>query len=171
MLTIQLGKLTQIIHKELQDGVIRVLCKVRLKKYGLLDCYCSENEFPIHFLPLLVDSELSISTFTMYLDHLKAGFTELNNNELKPNGVIDLSKFIPTRILPYPNQSMHVHAHLFNSLQMYGTSYQSLIDWAPEKESNFSRRKELHQQLFMLERLYQKSQGDPIDPIEDEEDS
>ena len=171
MLTIQTGKLTQIIHKDRQDGVIRVLCKIRLKKYGLVDCHCSENEFPIHFLPLLVDSELSISTFTMYLDHLKAGFTELNNNELKPNGVIDLSKFIPTKILPFPNQPMIVHAHLFNSLQMYGNSFQSLIDWAPEKESNFSRRKELHQQLFMLERLYQESQVDAIDSPENEEDS
>jgi hypothetical protein len=158
MLTIQTGQLNEIIHKYRHGGIIRVLCKITLEDYGIIDCHCDENEFPIHFLPLLIDNYLSISTFKMYLDHLKTFPGAREKDKDKNENSLDLSKFIPTKILPFPNQPMMVHAHLFNNLQIYGKSYQSLIKWSPNGSSAISPRKEQFDQLMMLEHLYKESQ-------------
>lgn len=163
--TIQTGLLTEIIHKYRHGEVIRVLCKVYLKDYGVIDCIVDENEFPIHFLPLLINSEVSVITFRMYLDRLK-GFPTPQQTGKKS---IDLSEFIPTRLLPYLNQPLWLQAHVFNSLSLYGKGYQSLIEWAPKDAPVSSPRKEKFDQLMMLERLFEESQSEDESTSEEED--
>ena len=157
MFTIQTAKLTKIIHKHRCGGIIRVLCKVTLNDDRLINCYCEETEFPIHFLPLLINQKLCISSFDLYLDYLK-----LSNKPpkyLKDRKSLDLRKALPTKILPLRNQPVIVHAFLFDKMYVIGNSYQSLIQWAPEQESPISPKEERLGQIALLEKLYRKSQG------------
>jgi hypothetical protein len=159
MLTIRTALLNQVVHKYRLDGFIRVLCQVILDEYGLIYCVCDEPEFPIQFLPLLVDNEISISTTGICIDEI----IKTTTNDLKVQTNIntqDLIGAFPSKVLPFVNQPIWVQAQLFNNLQTIGGGFQSLINWAPEIYSPTSKDIEIATQVDLLERLYEESEID-----------
>ena len=146
MIVFKKAELIKNIDKFRYRGRMRVHSKVKLSGLGELDCFSCETEFPVHFLPLLIGQTLSVVTLEAFLNYKK--------HPGSFNQAIDLTSFMPTRIVPINNQPASINEYLFKNLHSLGVSYQNIIPWAEQQLSSKYLGDKSSQFIETLERLY-----------------